>query len=142
MVTSQLTMRSKKRSSLAAFSRTIASTAGEGSMFRKLICKGICMLLSFSILKPMPPRSRASLDLVDHVVHTENIPVAPTGMVPLHRPAYGGEVGRLAACNSSMSKRWTSLRATGFQLGRSDFAPLQWLMYRQVRGEAGNGAAD
>jgi len=37
---------------------------------------------------------------------------------------------------------WTSLRATGFQLARSDFTPLQWLMYRQVRDEAGNGAAD
>src|SRR4029077_20880531 len=72
MVTSQLTIRSKKRSSLAAFSRTIASTAGDGSMFRKLICKGICMFFSFSILKPMPPRSRASLDLVDHVVHSES----------------------------------------------------------------------
>jgi hypothetical protein len=37
---------------------------------------------------------------------------------------------------------WTSLRATGFQLARSDSTPLQWLMYRQVRDEAGDGAAD
>jgi hypothetical protein len=33
---------------------------------------------------------------------------------------YGEEAGRLAA--------------TGFQLTQSDFAPLQWLMYRQPRG--------
>lgn len=39
---------------------------------------------------------------------------------------YGEEVGRLAA--------------TGFQLAQSDFAPLQWLMYRKPRGGKGNGA--
>jgi hypothetical protein len=33
---------------------------------------------------------------------------------------YGEEVGRLAA--------------TGFQLARSDFTPLQWLMYRCGKG--------
>jgi hypothetical protein len=37
---------------------------------------------------------------------------------------------------------WTSLRANGFQLARSDSTPLQWLMYRQVRDEARNGSAD
>src|SRR6476660_5771296 len=81
MVTSQLTMRSKKRSSLAAFSRTIASTAGDGSMLRKLICKGLCMHFSFSIPNQCPPRSRASLDLVDRVVHTENIPAVPSRLL-------------------------------------------------------------
>src|SRR6478609_3392663 len=74
MVTSQLTMRTKKRSSLAAFSRTTASMAGEGSMFRKLICKGICMLFSFSILKPMSTavtsQSRSRLSRLPHRKHT------------------------------------------------------------------------
>jgi hypothetical protein len=34
------------------------------------------------------------------------------------------------------------LAGYGFQLAQSDFTPLQWLMYRQVRYAAGNGAAD
>src|SRR6185436_15397658 len=85
MVTSQLTMRSKKRSSLAAFSRTTASMAGEGSMFRKLICKGICIFFSFSILKPVSSALSASLDLVDHVVHTQNIPGIPFGGIARRR---------------------------------------------------------
>jgi hypothetical protein len=37
------------------------------------------MFFSFFILKPMPPPSRASLDLVDQVVHTENVPGVPFG---------------------------------------------------------------
>src|SRR5262245_66601597 len=81
MVTSQLTMRSKKRSSLAAFSRTIASTAGDGSILRKLICKGTCMFFSFFPTQTNAPRSGASLDLVDHVVHTENIPGVPSKLL-------------------------------------------------------------
>src|SRR6202521_3278712 len=36
-------MRSLKRSSFAAFLRMRSSTAGEGSMLRKLICNGICI---------------------------------------------------------------------------------------------------
>jgi hypothetical protein len=41
---------------------------------------------------------------------------------------YGEELGRLAG--------------TSFQLARSDFTPLQWLMYRQARGGKGrNGAS-
>ena len=42
------------------------------------------------------------------------------------RADYGEEMSRLAS--------------TGFQLAQSDFAPLQWLMYRQPRGGKRNGA--
>ena len=56
-------------------------------MFRKLICKGICIVFSFSILKPVPSALSASLDLVDRVVHTENRPaIEPMAMISLPPP--------------------------------------------------------
>jgi len=73
---------------LVAFSRTIASTAGEGPMFRQANPQGYLHgVLLFDMQMPRPQRSRASLDLIDHIVHSENIPGVPFGGIARRRGA-------------------------------------------------------
>jgi hypothetical protein len=114
----------------------------------------------------MTPRSATSLDLVDHVAHTENVPGVPFGRLITvkkkenkdgkKRSIIGSEQSYLGTCatarvggtwhKSSSSgsrsasptmRRMARFAGTGFQLARSDFAPLQSLMYRQARGGKG-----
>jgi hypothetical protein len=43
-------------------------------------------------------------------------------------------------CAADYGEELSRLASTGFQLAQSDFAPLQWLMYRKPRGGKGNGS--
>jgi hypothetical protein len=74
-------------------------------------------------------RTYCNLELMRHLRHCSNWQEMAKVQQSWFKDCaadYGEEVSRLAA--------------TGFQLAQSDFAPLQWLVYRQPRPAKGDGA--
>jgi hypothetical protein len=93
--------------------------------------KGLKALIEYQIesLRFIARRTYCNLEFMRHLRHCGNwqeIAKVQQSWFKGCVADYGEEAGRLAA--------------TGFQLTQSDFASLQWLMYRQPRGGRGDGA--